>query len=242
MSTPLLRLSVWLPLLKVLSSFHFLQVSTDKTSTGGLSLESLTEILLSHEAQLDEMTSSLCDGPGADIGAEEEVRKIQAAVTTAIRNLVTAPNEHERDKTAKVLADTLKNFMEISSKLTANLADMVSQQAVIKASKDVIAQTSDLVIDAAMLQLGEREQSPNMMANVKKALQKFSSLCSGHGCETTPPDVNLLYLEESDDDEDEDQVNVLSDEGYSEEEFDVVNACDWYTWYQNQYFVPERVS
>ena len=228
-------------LLKVLSSFYFLQVSTDKT--GGLTLESLTEILLSHEAQLDEMTSSLCDGPGADIGAEEEVRKIPVAVTTAIRNLVTAPNEHERDKTVKVLADTLKNFMEISSKVTVNLADMVSQQAVIEASKDVIAQTSDLVIDAAMLQLGEGEQSPDMMANVKKALQKFSSLCSGHSWEKTPPDVNLPYLEESDDDEDEDPNgrNVLSDEGYSEE-FDLVNAWDWHTWYQNQYFVPERVS
>ena len=182
------------------------------------------------------MVSSLCPGAGAEIRAEEDGRKTQAAVISALQELMTSATEGKRQKSAKVLANTLQEFLAIATKVASNMVDLVSQQAILMVAKDVIAQSGDIIIDA-------QTESPtiNILDSVKESLQKFSALCrcsGGQSQDPSPPD-----LQESDN-EDEDTVNVLSeyDEGYSEEEFEVVDPSDWHTWYKNQYYVPPRVS
>ena len=212
----------------------FLQVSTEinetsETDDGGLTLEELTEILISHEEHIAEMMSSLCPGAGAEIRTEEDGKKTQAAVISALQELMTA-NEGKRQKSARVLANTLEAFLAIARKVAANMMDNVSQQAIMLVAKDVIAQSGDIIIDAAT-------ESPtiNILDSIKESLEKFAALCrcsSGQSQDPSPPG-----LEESDN---EDEDTVLSDEGYSE--FEVVDPSEWHTWYKNQYFVPERVS
>ena len=224
-----------------------LQVSTDIAVTSDdavLPLDALSEILVSHEVNLSEMMASLVPGPGAEIRADEDVRKSQEAVTAAFRMLLTVANESKRQKAAHFLAKALQEFVDIAMRISANLSDIVSQQAVITAAKDVILQTGDLIMEA-MIPVREGEQSLtsiNIMAKVEKTMENFLVLCSG-GRSSTCVDTSSHAVYDNAEDNVED--NDASDEGFSDnddEEFELVSAADWHRWYKGQYFIPERVS
>ena len=213
-----------------------MQVTTDIAVTSdesGLHLDALTEILVSHEENLSEMMTSLVPGPGAEIGADEDVRKSQEALTAAFSMLVNAANEG-KTQAAHFLAMALQEFVALAMRITANLSDVVTQEAVITAAKEVILQTGDIIMEA-MIPVGEGEQSLNsinIMAKVERTFENFSVLCSGG--RGSPPEIPSHDVSEED--------SEATDEGFSDDEFELVSAGDWHSWYKGQYYIPERVS
>ena len=191
---------------------------------------------------MGEMMTSLCPGP-SETGAEEDVMKTQSLVISALRRLLTTTDEGKR-QSCKVVANALQEFKATTLRIAANLSDTVSQKALGVTARDVIQQSGELVVEKAMFNARGAGTSPTLssMANVETSLKKFTEICN-FGIEriTSTPDLQMpfpgLYASDVEDEEDEEDK-----EDEEDEEFELVNTWDWHTWYEQQHYVPARVS